>query len=293
MFHSLHELFERARAMSKNLKIGEIPYLNLFPIFTALRYYFDIPEIEFVRGHPSELNMMLREKKVDISPSSSIEYGRHFQRYILIPDMSVSSREKIKSVLLFSPFKIEESSSFTAYATSNSDTSITLLKIVLLEFLKKDFRVITVDSPREVATHAHEPYLLIGDEAIRESLDNSAGKEIYQYDLGAIWKEHTGLPFVFALWIVNEDSYRDKKWHVKKISRKLLDAKRISLQMIRYRNESILGKEDYPFSFLNEYWNNLSYDLELELEGLKRFFELSHHIGEIDHIPEMKFIELL
>ncbi len=279
--------------MSEKLKVGEIPYLNLFPLFTTLRRYFDNRNIEFINGHPSELNGMLRQNLLDLSPSSSIEYARNYRQYYLVPDISVSSRKRVKSVILFSPFRIEENNDFSVSVTPDSETSVTLLKIIFQEFFGIRAGIITADARFNEATNKKTPYLLIGDDAIRESINKPSMKIPYQYDLGSIWRENTGLPFVFALWIVNGKSYQMRKSMVKSFSRKLLDAKKISANLIRNRNEKMLTKNDLPWGFLNDYWTNLSYDLDLEMKGLHKFFELSLKIGEIDELPEVRFIDLI
>jgi len=136
------------------------------------------------------------------------------------------------------------------------------------------------------------PYLLIGDEAIRESLKRDIGEPRKIYDLGLLWYSHTGLPFVFALWIVNSRALLEKKMAIKKFCRKLLDAKRISLNMIRFRNEKMLGVDRLPWGFLTDYWSNLSYELEEELKGLEMFFRLSRLSGFIEEEPPFKFVDL-
>jgi chorismate dehydratase len=275
------------------LRVGEIPYLNMFPLFTSLKNYFNNRDIEFIRGHPAELNLKLRNNLIDVSPSSSIEYARKYARYFLIPDISVSSRRKVKSVILFSPFELEKENDFSIFVTPNSDTSVTLLKIILREFIGIKASVISVKETENMAAKENAPYLLIGDDAIRESIKRERSKTSFQYDLGAMWREFTDLPFVFALWIVNGESYGNRKKAIVKFSRKLLDAKKISLNLIRYRNEKMLAKDAYPWGFLNDYWTNLSYDLDQEMEGLHKFFELSAKIGEIENSPELRFIDLL
>jgi len=121
----------------RNLAVGEIPYLNMLPIFTALKKHFDTTGISFYMGHPSELNTKLRDRTVDISPSSSIEYAKNHENYFIVPDISISSLRKVKSVLLFSPFDVEKENGFKIFSTSHSDTSTYLLKITLREFMGK------------------------------------------------------------------------------------------------------------------------------------------------------------
>ena len=78
--------------MTTKLRIGKISYVNMYPIFHALEGEFRNPSYEFVEGYPSELNRMLRDGELDVSPSSSIEYLRHKDMYTYLDGHSVSSR---------------------------------------------------------------------------------------------------------------------------------------------------------------------------------------------------------
>ncbi|UCD35330.1 MAG: hypothetical protein JSU90_00440, partial [Nitrospiraceae bacterium] len=90
----------------KKLKIGRIPYANLFPIFHYLDSECDHSRYRFIRGVPSSLNAMLRSGELDISPSSSIEFLRNKARYRVLPWHSISATGPIKSILLFSRIPI-------------------------------------------------------------------------------------------------------------------------------------------------------------------------------------------
>lgn len=274
------------------LRIGEIPYLNMLPIFRALKYYFDTSNISFIKGHPSWLNLQLRNGLIDISPSSSIEYAKFHDRYLIVPDISISSLRMVKSVLLFSPFDISDENRFTVHVTSHSESSLSLLKIEMEEFLGKKITIKKSENPGVDAVEDGMPYLLIGDEAIRESLNSDRGKNHTMYDLGNIWHTHTGLPFVYALWIVNVTTFKNHRMSIKKFCRKLLDAKKIALNLIKDRNQKMMGKGEFPQGFLSNYWSTLSYDLKDELKGLELFFNLARKRGLLANNPQLNFVDL-
>jgi chorismate dehydratase len=87
------------------LKIGRFFYSNLFPIYYMLEKEADCSSYEFVEGVPSYLNREIREGRIDVSPSSSIEYLKNTDRYDLIEGHSISSMGPVGSVssLLLSP----------------------------------------------------------------------------------------------------------------------------------------------------------------------------------------------
>jgi len=142
------------------LRVGRIPFLNLLPIYRALETGFPLEYVRFVPGHPFELNRKLRAGKLDISPSSSIEYGKHPERYLLVPDVSISSRSKVMSVLLFSHRPAAELPGGPIAVTASSDTSVILLEILLREFLGKRNRLVRTSLPprmRSAATRRTSP----------------------------------------------------------------------------------------------------------------------------------------
>ncbi len=271
------------------IRVGKIPFLNLLPIFRALETRLSVAHVRFVSGHPSELNRKLREGKLDISPSSSIEYGKLPDRYLLCPDISISSRSKVMSVLLFSHRPVTDLPGDPIAVTNNSATSVVLLEILLREFLGKRNRLVRTSLSAGEALLRYPAYLAIGDEAIRGSLSGAAA---HVTDLGEWWNRETGAPFVFALWIIPRDALRGGGDHLRRFARMLLSAKRIAREEMDREDSRIIGPEWISRDFLSEYWRNLSYDLSAEIEGLERFFRLAAKIGRIPIAPPLRFLDL-
>jgi len=261
------------------LKIGRIPYANFYPIF----YYFDREcknsAYKFVKGVPSKVNRMLREGELDISPSSSIEFLRNRSEYLILPWFSINSSGCINSILLFSKCPIQELGGKDIALSSESETSAALLKIILKEFLSLKCRFSTVDrrSVKNILS-SFSAVLHIGDTAMREAKKLSAGAihesppQLYIYDLGELWFKYTGLPFVFALWIVRKSAASEKKELVKKFSSDLLKAKKYAR-----RQFPLIAGETPQRKWLSEkelidYWKTISYDFtEKQMEGLNLF----------------------
>jgi chorismate dehydratase len=185
------------------LKIGRIPYANLFPIFYMLEKECDCSSYEFIEGSPSELNKMLREGEIDVSPSSSIEYLRNQSLYRLIEGHSISSRGPVRSILLFSRLPVMELSGGIIHVSAQSETSVALLDIILRKFYGVQCRLCVSQRPEDMDSDA---FLLIGDDALKQR-SKVKGQGLRVYDLGGIWHERTGLPFVFALWIARKDIF--------------------------------------------------------------------------------------
>jgi len=109
------------------LRIGRITYANCSPIFHELQKQAPAEDYQFIGGVPSHLNAMLAAGEIDVCPSSSIQYALHPERYLILPDLSISSDGSVGSVLLFSRIPIEELDGQTILLSSESATSVNLL----------------------------------------------------------------------------------------------------------------------------------------------------------------------
>ena len=271
------------------LKIGKIPYANLFPVYHCLEKGNNHSIYRFVNGVPSSLNKMLRDGRLDVSPSSSIEYLRHKDKYSIIPWFSVSSEGPVGSIFLFSKLPIEALDKKTIAVSSHSETSVALLKIVLKEFLSLNckFRKVDGGSPKKNLKF-FSACLLIGDEAMRAKnqltvnskqsnpplppFSKGRQRGIYIYDLGELWFKHTGLPFVFALWIVRKKSLSQKRELIKKLFLDLITAKRYASKKFSLIARHAPQRKWLSAKELINYWKGISYDFtDKHMEGLRLF----------------------
>ncbi|MCL0072168.1 menaquinone biosynthesis protein [Thermodesulfovibrionales bacterium] len=261
-------LFTAYYNMNNRLKIGKIPYTNLFPVFYTLEKEFDCSMYEFVEGVPSMLNKMLRERKIDISPSSSIEYLKKPSLYHIIVGHSISSRGAVGSILLFSGKPIEELNDGVVHVSSQSETSVALLDIIFKKFYEIRCRLRVSENPEKSGGDA---FLLIGDDALKQSSKFRGGSSELIYDLGEIWRKNTGLSFVFALWIARAGEYK-KRNLLNKLIKDLGAAKDIASKNLHGVAGHSPMKEFISEDELINYWNKIDYDLtEEHKRGLELF----------------------
>jgi len=249
------------------LRIGKIPYANLFPIFHTLEKECDCSSYEFIEGVPSKLNKMLRNGEIDVSPSSSIEYLKNPSLYRIIEGHSISSQGPIESILLFSKIPIGELNGGTIYVSSQSETSVALLDIILREFYGIQCRLHISINPEN---SEGEAFLLIGDDALKHKARGNR-QEARVYDLGELWYKKTGLPFVFALWIARRE-FGDKEELLNKFIKDLNRAKEIAI-----KNFPETARHSPMRAFMSEdeivsYWSRIDYDLtDNHKKGLELF----------------------
>ncbi|OQY19819.1 MAG: hypothetical protein B6I36_03130 [Desulfobacteraceae bacterium 4572_35.1] len=269
------------------LKLGHIDYLNCVPLFHHL------PDCGFdgriINGVPSQLNKMLALGEVDVSPSSSFEYGRHYKDYLLLPGHSISAFTQVQSVLFFSSTPIEKLNGQRIYLTGESATSVNLLRVMLHEFYgwqKVECEVPV--KPIEKILEQGKPALLIGDRALKVSLTNES-VDCIKYDLAQLWWQHTGLPFVFALWIVRRKAFESLPDELSLLNQQLTQSYQI------YSDDPLTLAQTVRPQWLTAeqlvgYWSSMSYLLdEQQLKGLNYFFQLCVKYNYLPQMPELNF----
>ncbi len=258
------------------MKIGKMAFANLFPLFYMLENKCDCSQYEFIEGVPSDLNEKIRLGQIDISPSSSIEYLRHGGMYGFIQDHSISSKGPVKSIFLFSKKPIEDLNGATVLTTSQSETSVALLDIILRKFYRLSCQLQSSSLSFEEGIGSHPAYMLIGDNAM---LRSSKWKG-HQYDLGEVWYRETGLPMTYALWIVRKECFGGELF--KKFVKDLDFAKKEALDNLGEVAAASPIRQSFSEEELVQYWRGISYDFgEEHKRGLDLFRKYAEEIGII------------
>ncbi len=186
------------------MRIGRIPYINCYPVYGALDRGLVTLDADLVDGVPTDLNRRMASRELDISVVSAVEYARDSGRYLLLPDLAISCDGPVRSVMLFSSRPASELGGRRVIVSRSSMTSVALLELlfehvwhVKPQFVPGDAEL--SDVVRHDVGHA-DARLVIGDAALLLGSSSTARYQ-YSYDLGQVWKEWTGQPFVFAVWV--------------------------------------------------------------------------------------------
>jgi chorismate dehydratase len=246
------------------IRLGRISYVNMAPVF----YRLDA-EVQEVQGVPTELNQRLLGGELDLAPISSIEYGRNAERLRLLPRLCVGSEGAVDSIQLVSRKPLEQVRSVAV--TPESATSVVLTKVLLPEA-----RHVPLGEEADAK-------LLIGDAALKSAFEDPTP----HYDLGRLWLERTGLPMVFAVWACPEPLPPGLA--------ELEDALVASVRLARAEPERLAHaaseRYGYPAGFLARYFEKLRYRFgPRERAGLMTFLELAHEAGELEEVPELRFV---
>lgn len=190
------------------LKIGKIPYLNSVLFYhgfenseAAQRYGFDVELMPLV---PRQLSGAAVESVVDAGPVPLVTCWDIADRFEQLGDFCIATVREAYSILLFSKRPLDELTGASVGVTNETSTSVRLMKVLLAHVFKvRPAEYVRLDWPR------NDAFLLIGDEALlhRRGVDGYP----HTADLGKVWNEWTGLPFVFAQWVVRRGLDADAK----------------------------------------------------------------------------------
>ena len=267
------------------LKLGHITYSNCFPVHAGIvTGAFEFP-FGIVEGVPTELNRMLYDGTITVSPSSSIEFAMNPGRYLIMPDLSITSRTRALSIILESRLPIQELDGKTIAMTTASASSVVLLR-VLLEMqhgVHPDFTLF--EQGVEEPSGSVAAMLTIGDLALQKAAMTDYP---YVYDLGEEWHAFTGLPFVFALWQIHYKKNIDKDLAV--LYDILLKSKSFGLARLRALADAHAVRFGLSAQTLFDYWSSFSFDLGgPEQKGLMQYYGYAAEIGAIETVPELRF----
>jgi chorismate dehydratase len=247
------------------IRLGRISYVNMAPVFHRL----DVDAVE-VSGVPTELSRMLLDREVDVAPIPSIEWARNADRLKLLPRLCVSSEGAVDSIQLVSPLPLERIRSVAV--TPESATSVVLARVLLPE---------AEQVPLEDEADGK---LLIGDAALRSAVEDPTP----HHHLGRMWTDRTRQPMVVAVRATLDPPPEGIN--------ELEDALVASVRQAR-SEPGVLAREaseryGSPPGCLARYIENLRYRFgPRERAGLFTFMELAHDAGQLDRIPDLRFIQ--
>jgi chorismate dehydratase len=191
------------------MKIGRIPYINCYPVYGAIDRGVVHLDAELVDGVPTDLNQKMGAGELDISVVSAVEYARDADRYLLLPDLAISCDGPVRSVMLFSKRPASELGARNVIVSRSSMTSVALLELLFENVWHARPRFVPGDAEiKDVVVDSlvdADARLVIGDAALVLG-SNHRERYPFVYDLGQTWKDWTGQPFVFAVWVAQRST---------------------------------------------------------------------------------------
>jgi chorismate dehydratase len=182
--------------LDKRWRIGAVSYLNTRPLLLGFAQEGFKNRIDLVKSYPANIAEDLLAGQIDIG-LVPVAIVPELSNPHIVSKYVLGTNGAVASVALFSEVPIHQIKSI--YLDYQSRTSVQLLKILLTEYWKVevDFLLATEGYIDQIS--GTTAGVIIGDRALE-----NLSKYPYVYDLGLAWKQHTGLPFVFAAWVANQ-----------------------------------------------------------------------------------------
>jgi chorismate dehydratase len=277
----IEEAISKERREEDAPRIAASFYLNSAPLIWSFMHGERSQSVRLVTdAAPARCADMLARGEVEAALVPVIEYQR-IPEILIVPEVCVGSRERVRSVVLVTRGAELREVRSVALDTS-SRTSAALVRIIFREFLgfEPEWRPFAPDL--DAMLKAADAALMIGDPAMmfpRESLR--------VYDLASLWREHTGLGFVFAMWMAREAAAENVR----------------SIDFTGARDEGLARVEEIITNYegalglsrneLREYLlENISFTLDAEMRaGLDLFYQLAHQHGLLSIVRPLRMLK--
>ncbi len=276
--------------IARRPRVGHIAFLNCLPIYWGLARTGALLDLDLHRAPPDELSRLLVAGDLDIGPITLVEYLRHADDLLLIPDPAVAADGPVLSVNLVTKTSLADLPAAPRVSLASTSRTGVLLGRMLLEDRYGRKPEYTVTAPDlDSALKDADAAVLIGDEALHafhEHRHHEPGG-LNVLDLAAEWKDWTGLPMVFAVWAVRRDYAEAHPGLVKDVHLAFCESVRRSREEIDEVVASAARWEPFPPAALAEYFERLQFGLsERHLAGLREFASRASRYVDMAPLPE-------
>ena len=265
--------------MNVPFRLAASSYLNSAPLIWSFLSGSHRGSVDFVEAVPSRCARLLSESVVEGALIPVIEYQR-IPSGFLVRDVCVGSQKEVLSVVLVSKDKTLDNIESVALDDS-SRTSATLVKVIFKEFLGREPEWTTSAPNIQEMLDKYDAALIIGDPGM-----GFRRRGLNVWDMAGLWKQYTGLGFVFAMWMVSSAA-ADRA--------RLVDFAGARDNGVAHIEEIVQSYQDripMPVEQLRNYLTeNIVFNVDEQMEkGLRLYFELAAKHGLIDHVKPLRFI---
>lgn len=267
-------------------RVGHIQFLNCLPLYWGLMRSGALIDVELYKDSPDRLNNALIAGDLDIGPISLVEYLRHADDLLLLPDMAVGSDGPVLSVNVVSTQPLPDLDGASVALGSTSRTGVLLAQLVLRERYGVVPEFFSCPPDLSEMLLEADAAVLIGDVALR-ALFEAPKRGLAVTDLGQAWREWTGLPMVFAVWAVRRDFAADHPGLVKDVHEAFLRSRDLCLANLDEVASAAARWEPFDAATLASYFRVLDFSLgRRQVEGLLEFARRAAAVGAVPLVGE-------
>ncbi len=261
-------------------RVAASSYLNSAPLLWSFMRGERRGQVRLLTdAAPARCADLLARGQVEAALVPVVEYQR-VPELSVVPGVCVGARREVRSVVLVTRGAPLEEVRSVALDTS-SRTSAALLAVICREFVgsRPRFTPSEPDLARMLAEH--DAALVIGDPGMTFEREG-----LRVYDMAALWRECTGLGFVFAMWMAREGAGE----RVGRVD--FAGARDEGLAKVEEIAESYAAELGRPRADLVAYMlENICYEVDEEMRaGLELYFRLAHKHGLTPADRPLKFL---
>jgi chorismate dehydratase len=270
--------------------VGHIQFLNCLPLYWGLARTGSLLDLELTKDTPEKLSEQLVRGDLDIAPITLVEFLRHADQLVALPDIAVGCDGPVMSCVIVSQLPLDRLDGARVALGSTSRTSVRLARLLLAENHHVEPDYFTCPPDLGVMMQEAQAAVLIGDAALRASLHEAPRLGLEVHDLGLMWKEWTGLPFVFAVWAARRDYLAARPETVREVHRAFLDSRDLSLEEVEKVAEQAARWELFDAALLRRYFTTL--DFSFGPEQLAGIAEFARRVGPTTGFPADVAVEV-
>jgi len=265
--------------------VGHIQFLNCLPIYWGLMRSGALIDVDLHKDSPERLGAALVAGDLDIGPISLVDYLRHADDLLLLPDIAVGSDGPVLSVNVVATRPLADLDGARVALGSTSRTGVLLARMLLAE--RYGVTPVYFTCPPDLTEMLLEAdaAVLIGDLALR-ALYEAPRRGLTVTDLGQAWREWTGLPMVFAVWAVRREFAANHPGLVKDVHEAFLRSRDLCLSELDEVAEAAARWEPFDAATLASYFRVLDFSLGArQVAGLREFARRAADTGAVPPLP--------
>ncbi|WP_405784056.1 menaquinone biosynthetic enzyme MqnA/MqnD family protein [Streptomyces sp. NBC_00859] len=266
-------------------------FLNCLPLYWGLARTGTLLDLELTKDTPEKLSEQLVRGDLDIAPVTLVEFLKNADDLVAFPDLAVGCDGPVMSCVIVSKGPLEQLDGARVALGSTSRTSVRLAQLLLAEQYGVTPDYYRCPPDLGVMMQEADAAVLIGDAALRAALHDAPKLGLQVHDLGQMWKDWTGLPFVFAVWAARKDYAAREPEVVKAVHEAFLSSRDVSLEEVTKVAEQAAHWEVFDAELLERYFTTLDFRFGPDqLEGVREF---ARRVGTTTGFPSDVHVELL
>ncbi|QDQ16497.1 menaquinone biosynthesis protein [Streptomyces spectabilis] len=272
-------------------RVGHIQFLNCMPLYWGLARTGTLLDFELTKDTPEKLSEQLVRGDLDVAPVTLVEFLRNADDLVAFPDLAVGCDGPVMSCVIVSQVPLDRLDGARVALGSTSRTSVRLAQLLLAE--RHGVRPDYYTCPPDLGLMMQEAdaAVLIGDAALRANLIDAPKLGLEVHDLGQMWKDWTGLPFVFAVWAARRDYLAREPEVVREVHKAFLASRDLSLEEVTKVAEQASRWESFDAGVLERYFTTL--DFRFGGPQLAGVTEFARRVGPTTGFAEDVRVELL